>query len=740
MLDKWLKRLEPEQQDQLEALYQAYCENMPETDLAGFEVYLAQQGWIFPGQEQAAVETLLETVTAYLYPPGQQELEVQNLFASREVYTQLKTLGVGDMGQVDLVRENSLQRKVAMKRIKAGEDPRFLKRFLIEAQLTAQLDHPHILPIYTLENTPEGLAYTMKRVQGRTFAELIEQARQGQTDFDLFQRMEFFLAVCEAMDYAHSQGVVHRELEPANLMVGNFQDVYVMNWGSARRLPEICTLDVVLPQFLEQMGTQMDSSLAGNLAYYSPEQAKGEWDQLDLASDIYVLGLILYEWASLSPALSASSPVGLLEKAAKANLNALTHFKGKRLPVDLKAIIQKATALKPQARYPNVRALSHDLQAFLRGESVSAHRDTPWQAASRWLVHHQWLALSTAVTMVVLVAALGLWSLWSQQQELARVRSREQAINRFLGAVYTQSRKMNRQFLRSESQLESLVSAATAHLTQETPHQDRYYLHGKFTPPELIASRQFHSQISIDWPLSVKSHKIPEAQVADELATIAGLRQFQQRLLLQSKSYQPLSQAQKKNLIANTGTTVSYATLVLKQGAGAWLPGGEFKAENYDPTQRYFYKFGFQQHKRRWGSPYIDVSGAGLLLIAATGIFDHQQQFLGTASLDVKFDTIIQAMLDLPRDLRQLRGGYIVDDQGNIAIHSRQKGKTFSATIHPDLKLSPYPHPKVVKAIQQQLSGHSVIAGPKPLLVAYYRLPALGWYYVVEAELSEILR
>ncbi|HEY9839806.1 MAG TPA: serine/threonine protein kinase [Candidatus Obscuribacterales bacterium] len=756
MQNRWRERLNPAQQAEIEAHFQSWSESRTggaagadaldlEAELE-FEAYLALQGWVLPGRD-TPVEDLLETITADLGEPDQGQWRRPG----QQHYTLLQSLGVGDMGQIDLVRESTLQRKVAMKLIKQRSNQSQLRRFLIEAQITAQLEHPHIVPIYSLENTSAGLAYTMKRVLGRTFRELIDDTRafyrQGRRRPDaahgLSQRLEYFLAVCDAIDYAHVRGVVHRELEPANLMVGNFHEVYVMDCGSARLLPQLQPdadgLELLLPPGLREQGHHADAPLAGNIAWYSPEQAAGAWDSLDAQSDLYVLGLILFELVSLEPALRAETPVALLELAARAELAPLHGPGGERLAGDLRAIIVKATARAPEARYASVADLGADLRRFLRGEAVTARRDNPLQAASRWLARHQLQALGAVMGLVLCSALLGLWSLWSQQQELARVRAREQALNRFLAAVYAQSRTMNRQFLRSESQLESLASVAVSHLTQQRPRQDPYYLHEHFHPDDLVASSQFHGKISVNWPLSVKTYSLPEAALADKLGQISALRHFKQRLLLESTTAGPLSPVALRELIANTGTTVSYATVVLRQGAGAWLPGGDFVAPTYDPVKRPFYLFGAWQHARRWGNPYIDVSGAGLLLTCATGLWDHQGDFLGTASLDMKFDTIIQAMLNLPPALRKLRGGFLLDEQGRVAIRSSQKGQKFSATIHPDLKLPLYPRAEVVRAIRGGQSGHLMVPGEQPLLVAYYRLPALGWYYVVEAGLDQAL-
>lgn len=684
--------------------------------------------------ESEQMDDLLQTITADFHAD-----QTQIGTPGRQYYSLIAPLAQGEMGQIDLVKESTLQRKVAMKMVRQQEKPALIRRFLLEAQITAQLDHPNIVPVYSLENTQAGLAYTMKRVQGHTFRELIDRFQtQPQPEMDLPQRLEAFLGVCDALEYAHSRGVIHRELEPNNLMIGYFYEIYVMDWGLSRLLPDTI-LEVRIPAELKA-DEEMEPPLEGNLGYFSPEQAAGQWAELDQRSDLYALGLILYEWICLRPARRGESYLDLLQQAEKGWIPPPSLPGAKPLAPELRAILTKATAFARQDRYGSAAALAEDLRRYLKGESVSAQKDTLLQQAGRFFVRHQMGVLSVVLSVVLISALLGLWSLWSQERELTRLRAREQSLNRFLGAVYAQSRKMNRQFLKAEMQLEALATVAVSHLSQKNPARDRYFLHHHFHPGDLVQSRQYHSQVSVQWPLSVKTWSLPEAAVAKALSQLSSLRHFKKRLLLESATPESLTPQQQETLIAQTGTPVTYATLILKEGAGAWLPGGDFESQNYDPVNRPFYKFGAYQHARRWGNPYIDVSGAGLLLIGATGLFDHQNRFLGTASLDVKFDTLIQTMLALPPALRTLKGGYLLDEQGRIAVRSSQKGQKFSATIHPDLKLPTYPHAEVVRAIRAKSAGYRIIKAQKDQLVVFYPLPALGWYYLVESDLEMALR
>ena len=189
------------------------------------------------------------------------------------------------MGQIYVARESDLNRKVAFKQIasKLHAQRGLMERFVQEVQITAQLDHPNVVPVYGIEATPEGsLGYAMKLINGRTFEEVIRDVRNRHVAGEkvlvvreITERLNLFLRVCDAMNYAHSRGVIHRDLKPANIMVGAYGEVYVMDWGLARLMDGSDAQEA-----LELMaGSSKDSTQLGDAvgtpAYMAPEQARG---------------------------------------------------------------------------------------------------------------------------------------------------------------------------------------------------------------------------------------------------------------------------------------------------------------------------------------------------------------------------------------------------------------------------------------------------------------------------------
>ncbi|MCA9523858.1 MAG: serine/threonine protein kinase, partial [Myxococcales bacterium] len=389
-------------------------------------------------------------------------------------YRDLGLLGRGAMGEVRLEKDALLGRAIARKRLLGGVDSRRVRRFAIEAQVTAQLDHPNIVPLYDMAVDAEGRpSYSMKVIRGRSFAELVAEAaarlERGEPVNEraaMRERIELFVRACEAVAYAHAKGVIHRDLKPANLMIGAYDEVYVVDWGIARPIgaqrAEIeALIDEAPPNdaadpgsaTIERSGSghgdpatraekpkgdvagdsidiaEMDTAdrtrfgeVVGTPAYMSPEQATGKNDELDGRSDLYALGAIAFELCTLKRSVQATSATGVLFRVLSGKLEPLEHVDSSvRLPRELRGIIEKAMRLPRDERYRDVDAMVRDLRAFLRDEEVSAAPDRPHHRALRWARRHP------TMTAVIVLVALGLQLSLMLQSHFRRLEAQEEA-------------------------------------------------------------------------------------------------------------------------------------------------------------------------------------------------------------------------------------------------------------------------------------------------------------------------
>ena len=267
-------------------------------------------------------------------------------------YELLELLGTGGMGLVYSARQNSVNRVIALKMIKpeACQDPARREKFLSEAAVTGELDHPNIVPVHDLGTSEEGqLFYAMKEVRGTSWAEVMREKTEQ-------ENLEILMRVADAVAFAHAKGIIHRDLKPSNVMLGEFGEVLVMDWGLAA---SVCDGGKA-----ECLSGKVQT--AGTPAYMPPEMAAGDGDQVGCHSDQYLLGAILYQIVTGQPPHSGDSTVDCLLNASW-NVIQETEKTGELLD-----IARKAMATSPAQRYGSVKEFQEAIRLYQRHmESVT---------------------------------------------------------------------------------------------------------------------------------------------------------------------------------------------------------------------------------------------------------------------------------------------------------------------------------------------------------------------------------
>jgi len=293
-------------------------------------------------------------------------------------YERRELLGSGGMGEVWRVHDRLLRRPVALKVIRSrlvGEA--VLERFREEAQVSAQLQHPGIIPVHDYGQLDDGRVwFTMKEVEGRTLEGLLQEVHRAwrlgmdvsDSGFTFRRLLESFLRVTETVAYAHSRGVVHRDLKPSNIMLGGYGEVLVLDWGLAKVVAGDASARVIEVEGAGERMTQV-GAITGTPAYMSPEQARGDSAECGPAADVYSLGATLYDLLCERPPRLATTPQELVLQVAvgKPFPSPRSVAEGPTIDEELERICLHALQTEPEDRYPDATAMAADLSSWLEG-------------------------------------------------------------------------------------------------------------------------------------------------------------------------------------------------------------------------------------------------------------------------------------------------------------------------------------------------------------------------------------
>jgi tRNA A-37 threonylcarbamoyl transferase component Bud32 len=291
-------------------------------------------------------------------------------------YEVIALIGQGGMGSVEVALDRRLQRQVALKKVRTDR-PHASARLAQEAIITAHLDHPAIVPVFNAGRAEDGqLYYTMRLIRGRSFEEALSEAPELAGRLGL---MRHYLAACEAVAYAHSVGIAHRDLKPDNIVVGAYGDTQVVDWGVAKPIGDTrgaAWRGHLLPASLSVETLYGD--IVGTPAFMAPEQASPGAPP-SAAADIFSLGAILYRILAGSPPYE-----GLDTEEALARVRSATFAATPGWSAELQAIAERAMARAPEARYPSAAALADDVRAWLDGRRVGAYAYSPMESLRRF--------------------------------------------------------------------------------------------------------------------------------------------------------------------------------------------------------------------------------------------------------------------------------------------------------------------------------------------------------------------
>ncbi|TNF36489.1 MAG: hypothetical protein EP329_05235 [Deltaproteobacteria bacterium] len=675
-------------------------------------------------------------------------------------YRLVSPLGEGAMGEVFLARDPHLLRTVAVKRLKGNlkARPALLRRFVTEAQITAQLDHPAIVPIYGIHVDTQGrISYAMKFVRGKTLKDYILEARafhdagkQPDEDHTLRARIEAFLPVLAAMDYAHRRGVIHRDLKPENIMLGAFGEVLVMDWGIARPIGR---------RERVTSGESVENTRAGTLIgtpyYMSPEQARGQTEELDDKSDQYALGLILYELVTLRRALGGDTQLEVVTKAASGLHEPVVHAYGKRLPRELGAIINKATALSPDDRYPDTDAFGDDLRRLLRDESVHADPDRGLRKVKRWVGRNRGTAIALGSGSVLLIALIGAFLLWRGAETLRHEREaayqREQQFQTLTSRVNGQASRMNTNLSRFNSLVHGMATVANQVIAEPPPEggpDPKLYTYYKDrmdppTPPpdanEVPAPARGGDKVSFDQADMSIAPGVDRAAVMPRARQVARLATVLKDTLMWSGGDDVLqrSDAEQRRLVLEEGVPLVWTYAAFDEGISIGFPGTWSLIdldEDYDVRNMLWYRQFARKTGINWSTTGVDEAGLGIVMTIAESVWSPDGEYRGIVCADMTLKYFIDSLLEEPDLAKAGAESLILDEMGRVIVRSTLKEEARDAKTW---KLELFDQARLLDAIKAQRSGHMTTDDGR--LAVWTHLDTVQWAYVVMGEPAAML-
>jgi len=343
----------------------------------------------------------------------------------------------GGMGRLLVAFDGHIGREIAIKELlcdateekgtektPSGPSKAVKARFLREARVTGQLEHPSIVPVYEIGQHPDGTCYyAMRMVKGRNLSQAIKASR------DLNERLKLLPHLhdlCNAIAYAHSKGVIHRDIKPENVMIGEFGETVVLDWGLAKVKGQSDIGAEKLGKGLEllrdaEAGKTVAGHAFGTPAYMPPEQAMGEIEEIDEKSDIYSLGAVLYEILTGQPPHTGLTAFDVIAKVLNDPI-VPTVQRDRRIPKELGAVAEKALNKRKEDRYPSALAIASDIESYMAGGRVGAYEYSSWELAKKFVARNKMVS----ALIVALVASLALGMIVSMN---ARAKEKEARVS-----------------------------------------------------------------------------------------------------------------------------------------------------------------------------------------------------------------------------------------------------------------------------------------------------------------------
>ena len=655
-----------------------------------------------------------------------------------ENYELGKKIAEGGQGSIRRAYDRQFQRTVAVKSLLEEKmHTPVRKEFFREAQVTAQLQHPGIVPIHNLWVDQKDQPHlAMKLVEGVTLRSRLESLRKlydslswrkiaSRERIQLKERLEIFLKVCDALAYAHNRHVIHRDLKPENIMLGRFGAVYVLDWGISETVEE---------------DKEIQSAVCGTPRYMAPEVLNRQF--YGKRADIYQMGLILYELVYLRRAYPLADPAAAMTAGMTGQTAPKVHLYGCRVAPLLQYIIAKALAFRPEDRYQDIRELSRDVHAFLNQAPVSVDKHPLWSAFTRMLMRHSQKLLAVIAVLTLLVFGLISWNLATDLRNERQMELREGVLRNIYAMYLRNVLQVERRFLEVDNLLMQLCREVETRLEKLPPPDPdmKFYDHRAWKDPETVPpGLAFAPSQGVNASFEVPLYKLSGTSVPEWKSFLTALIPMTDscRNIVLWNALDPEENNGPADL-AKVRHPVIAVYIGLQNGLFLTYPyTADFPAD-YDHRTRPWYRRSLKNGNNKvvWTDPYFDRSVGKTVISASFPVRDRRSGITGVLGIDLEPDTMIKAFIQHDRFASEyVMGQYLINENGMIIASD--------GALKPDgrdVRMQMFPYMQSFPEIKRLKTGRLFADRTENHVIIFHFIKSLNCYFVEIIDFGSMMK
>jgi serine/threonine-protein kinase len=630
--------------------------------------------------------------------------------------------------------------------------PNQLRRFVGEAQLLAQLRHPCVQPTLGIAIGPDRTpAILAPHIPGVSLADYLEDVRDylsspegDERPYSLNRRLEIFRRICTAMSYAHHLGVLHRDIKPDAVWLGEHDEVFVRSWGIAKligRLEDPWPTDAGVHQPDNVKSVEVGDKQAGTVrtrigtvigtpAYMSPEQAAGNVEQQGVPSDVFSLGLLLYEMTCLKPAYGVER-ANVLDRARAGDLDSVSGYEGEEIPEDLVAVISKATAPLAADRYASAAQLAEDVQSVVLNESVVAVSDSLVRDFQRWLSKRARFNFTLLWFLALLVLLALAWGVNFKNLALhwaaVEARLEGQGLGDFAMAAAERGADLELQF----SLLSGEIRGWGAGLVHVLENESRGAI-------GIIDARGATGHGEFGLIKGADGEPVPAYfTIADRLSSRSRRELF--RIGRHWRSWTRGLGHPNDLATHNLHRAIRWSYVLLAgDGLVTMYPGSTEWHEHGDYRETDEFQRAEDEYALFWLDPRRDRVNGDPVLTVVYPLRGEDGVFLGAFGVDIPLAYVRERLLRFGEH-RGALGSYLLDSAGMILLDTKSAALAEPGQDPLDLSLDfgIFPIKEVVRGVRKRRSG--MVRTDDGRLFVWLFLPELNWAYVVEGDVHTVV-